>query len=159
MCSSDNQLLLFTAQLHPTRASKAQSQAAGKLEERSEGEGPHQLSQQRKGCLFFSGPAGLSLQEEGEFWGQKPTKNGSHWAPGDSDAQILFHLLSLSLLQCLVRACPTFVILLVCSSHQPGGQGHPWADSSALSNLGSGAAFGKLPRCQQGEGCTSCTAF
>lgn len=89
VCSSANRLLLFTAQLHPTRASKAQSQAAGKLEERSEGEGPHQLSQQRKDCLFFHGLAGLSLQEEGGFWGQKPTKNGSHWAPDHSDAQAL----------------------------------------------------------------------
>lgn len=72
MCRSANRLLLFAAQLHPTRASKAQSEAAGKLEERSEGEGPHQLSQQRKHCLCFSPGLLVSVsRRRGEFLAQK----------------------------------------------------------------------------------------
>lgn len=84
---------------------------------------------------------------KGEVLGQKPTKNGSYWPLITVMLRHSFHLLSLSLLLCLVKACPTFVILPVCSSHQAWGQGHhPWADSAALPNLSSGAAFGKLPR-------------
>lgn len=54
-CRSANAFPLFTAQLHPAGTSQAQPEAAGKLEERSEGEGTHQLPQQRKEC--FSSPA------------------------------------------------------------------------------------------------------
>lgn len=75
VCRSANRLLLFAAQLHPTGASKAQSEAAGKLEERSEGEGPHQLSQQRKNVsVLLQAGWSQSARGRGEFWGHKPTK-------------------------------------------------------------------------------------
>lgn len=75
VCRSANRLLLFAAQLHPTGASKAQSEAAGKLEERSEGEGPYQLSQQCKDHVCSSLGRLVSVcRRRGEFWGQKPTK-------------------------------------------------------------------------------------
>lgn len=154
-CRSANALLLFAAQLHPTRASKAQSQAAGKLEERSEGEGPDQLSQRCKDRLCSSAGGGGSLG------GRNPPKAGSCWTPSEAggDAQPLVPPLSRGLLLCPVEARPTFGTLLVSWSHHPWAPGRPLlscprADGSAFPSSGSGAAFGKLPRSGRGRGRT-----
>jgi len=86
VCRAANRLLSFAAQLHPAGASEAQSQAAGKLEERSEGEGPHQLSQQRKDHL--RSPAGRRVSSVGGercLGGRNPPKPGSGGLAGCSD--------------------------------------------------------------------------
>lgn len=159
VCRSANHLLLFAAQLHPTGASKAQSKAAGKLEERSEGEGPHQLSQQRKDRLCSSlGQLVSVCRRKGGFWGAETHQSQVLVGPWrDSRFTPLPWGCCHAWLTRVPTLAPSWCVRAAGRGDRaPLSSGALGADGSPLPDSGSGAAFGELLRPRRGEGCTLC---